>query len=257
MQQNISKKEKSRLDIYLFKNGMARSRTHGQYLIAEGKVKVNNTLAADSSVKVSSHDDVVVDGGHIYVSRGAYKLLGAIKHVEDNLHNLNIKDKKCLDVGCSTGGFTQVLLEAGAREVVSIDVGTDQFDKELLVKYSDGGRLRMYESKDIRDFELEESESKFDIIVGDVSFISLDKIIDKLNSFLDSSGTLLFLLKPQFEVGKGNTDKGIVKDDKLIGDVIDKYKKLLADYGYRRVEIFDSSIRGGDGNRELFIYANN
>ncbi len=257
MYQHISKKEKSRLDIYLFKKGLARSRTHAQYLIAEGKVSVNGDPAADSSVKVSDHDKVLVADSHVYVSRGAYKLLGAIKHVEDNLHNLSIKDKKCLDVGCSTGGFTQVLLEAGAKSVVSVDVGTGQFDAALLDKYAAVGRLKVYESTDIRDYNLSSGEEPFDLIVGDLSFISLDKVLDKIASLLSDSGAILILLKPQFEVGKGNTDKGIVKDAKLIEEVAEKYKGILSSSNYKQVEIFDSSIKGGDGNRELFIYARN
>ena len=121
-------------------------------------------------------------------------------------------------------------------------------------------------STDIRDFDAQTlesnskesnivSDSAFDLIVGDVSFISIDKIINKLDMLLKSEGALLFLLKPQFEVGKGNTDKGIVKDEALIEGVIQKYQSILKVMNYKELHIFPSGITGTDGNKELFIYA--
>ncbi len=177
-----------RLDNYLLENNMAQSRTKAQTLIKKGYVSVNSKVVLKSAYKLDKSDEVSVQEHENYVSRAAYKLSAFLAEL-----NLDLTSKTALDIGASTGGFTQVLLEAGVSGVSAVDVGRGQLHKSL----QSDKRVLSYESCDIRKFE---SETKFDLVVSDVSFISLLYILDDVDRLADQKIILLF--KPQFEVGR-------------------------------------------------------
>lgn len=198
-----------RLDAHLCKNGFFSSRQKAQFAIKAGLVKVNGLVTTKPSYKVQSQDSIEVTGeGLRFVSNGGEKLEKAIRHF-----NVDFSGKRVLDVGSSTGGFTDCSLKYGAKEVFAVDIGTQQLDASL----RKNPKVRCYENTDIRNFSIELLENTpVDIIVADVSFISLTQIIPVLRKLLDSNGFLLALIKPQFEMEKKlRFKKGIVKDHNL------------------------------------------
>jgi 23S rRNA (cytidine1920-2'-O)/16S rRNA (cytidine1409-2'-O)-methyltransferase len=185
-----------------------------------------------------------------YVSRGGDKLEGIFLDVYATKESIlnNFKNKTALDVGSSTGGFTDCLLSYGVSRVTAIDVGTAQLHPKL----RNDPRISLFENTDIRNFKTTDT---FNIIVADLSFISLQKVIDTLLSF-GTTGTEYFLLiKPQFEVGFGNTKKGIVKDQSLVESILTTYNSHCKEVGLHDVKILPCAITGGDGNQEYFMYA--
>ena len=231
------KREFMRLDEYLFEKGYVTSRNKAKELIKEKKVKVNGKTVTKPSLKVDNPDIEIMQ--KVYVSRAAWKL----KNYLDK-YNISFENKSVIDVGSSTGGFSEVALEKGAKKVVCVDVGNNQLHSKIRQNL----KVEVYENTDIRDFEY---ESKFDILVSDVSFISLLKIFDKL-SFLSDEMILLF--KPQFEVGKDvKRDKRGVVIDK---EAIDKARENFENYISKKFEILrseESSVKGKEGNIE-YIY---
>lgn len=202
-----------RLDNYLVENNYADSRTKAQDLIKKSLVSVDSKVVKKNSFKIEKNSKVEVAEHENYVSRAAYKL----KYFLEDL-GLDIKDYVCLDIGSSTGGFTQVLLENGVKQVDAVDVGTSQLHKTLL----EDSRVRSYESCDIREFK---SDTAYDLIVSDVSFISLHNILSDINRLALKKVILLF--KPQFEVGREiKRDKnGVVQDQKAIDMAMEKFEK--------------------------------
>lgn len=252
---------KIRLDLYLVEKGFAQSRTHAQELIEAGQV----FLVQDTQKKVLKKSSLSIDPempGQIvvelgpanrYVSRGGLKLEGALAHV-----GLSPEGLKVLDVGISTGGFTDCLLQKGAEFVLGVDVGHGQVSLMLL----DHPRLKVLEGVNARALSQEEKvlaltpSQKFDLIVMDVSFISIELIIPELQSFLKPTGHLLSLVKPQFEVGvDGLARGGIVKDVSLYAKVEKKIKACCQNNGFEVKDYFASSIEGKDGNHEFFVFA--
>lgn len=253
--------DKKRLDIYVFEKGLAQSRTHAQELIEAGQVYLDQNgqkkILKKSNIPVTPEMEghISVDQGpaNRFVSRGGLKLEGALKHV-----NLNIQNFDVLDVGISTGGFTDCALQSGARFVLGVDVGHGQVSAQLL----NNPKLKVIEGINARaltgEAEVVEATPKggFDLIVMDVSFISIEMIIPELGKFLKPSGHLLSLVKPQFEVGVDGLAKGgIVKDSSLYLKVEEKIKACCKDSGFEVMDYFASSIEGKDGNHEFFIFA--
>ena len=230
-----------RLDQYLVTNEYTFSRNKAQDIIKKGYVKVNDKIIKKPSFIVSDSDKVEVENSQKYVSRAAFKLLGFM-----NKYNLNFDKKLVLDIGSSTGGFTQVALEKGAFKVVSVDVGNNQLHFSL----RDNPKIELFENTDIREFSY---PVKFDVIVSDVSFISLLKIIDKINQLAKDEIILLF--KPQFEVGKEvkRDKKGVVKDEKAIKKARENFENECFNFGWKLIGSEESSIKGKEGNIE-FIY---
>ena len=230
-----------RLDQYLVTNEYTFSRNKAQDIIEKGYVKVNDKIIKKPSFIVSDSDKVEVENSQKYVSRAAFKLLGFM-----NKYNLNFDKKLVLDIGSSTGGFTQVALEKGAFKVVSVDVGNNQLHFSL----RDNTKIELFENTDIREFEYPE---KFDVIVSDVSFISLLKIIDKIDKLAKDEIILLF--KPQFEVGKDvkRDKKGVVKDKEAIKKAKADFEKECKKLGWKLIRSEKSSIKGKEGNTE-YIY---
>ncbi len=236
-----------RLDVELSKRGLVKSRTTAKALILENKVLVNGTICNVPNKKISADDEIVVTEKQKYVGRGGYKLEGALKYF-----NLKVDGLVCLDVGSSTGGFTDCLLQNGAAHVTAVDVGSGQFDQGLLEKNKD--KISLYEDTDIREYTKKGTvETAFDVLVCDVSFISVRLLAKSFYKLLKFNGVGIILVKPQFEVGKGNTKKGIVREESLreeaLADVVSEFK----DCKFKIMGTCDSPIQGSDGNHEYFL----
>jgi 23S rRNA (cytidine1920-2'-O)/16S rRNA (cytidine1409-2'-O)-methyltransferase len=208
-----------RLDIELLHRGLARSRTAAQTLIKENKVLVNGVICNIPNKKILPDDEIIVTEKQKYVSRGGDKLSGAIE-----VFNINVEGLDCIDVGSSTGGFTDCLLQHGVKHVTAVDVGRDQFDKSLLEKNID--KISLFEGVDIREFRMGTS---FDILVCDASFISVRLLVESFYRLLKVGGLGIILIKPQFEVGRGNTKKGIVREvvlrEQALADAVAEFEK--------------------------------
>ena len=244
-----------RADALLVAQKLAPSRTAAQWLIKEGRVSWAGGPIAKPAMELPDDTPLTVaaDPDAHYVSRGGQKLAGALSET-----GLEVAGKRCLDVGQSTGGFTDCLLQNGARHVVGVDVGHDQLHPQLRVDPAvtaiEGINCRALTAADLGNALPADG---FDLIVGDVSFISLTLVLPQLPALLAAHGDLLMLVKPQFEVGPGNLGKGgIVRDPALYGEVEQKLRNSAQNLGLTVKAWLDSPITGGDGNREFFIWLN-
>lgn len=247
-----------RADLLLVGRGLASSRTAAQSLIETGRVFVvdgdQRTIVGKSSQKLpaSSELHIVPDPADRFVSRGGLKMLGALQHT-----GLTVTGHCVLDIGISTGGFTDCLLQSGAARVIGVDVGHSQLAPRLAAD----GRVVLLEGVNARHLQAADvaphlAGDAIDLIVVDVSFISLTLVLPAAVALLRPGGRLLSLVKPQFEVGREGLSKGgIVKDERLYGHVERKIRDLCAGLGLAVDDYFDSPIKGGDGNREFFIFA--
>ena len=247
-----------RADTLLVQRGLAASRTQAQRLIGEGRVLVDGKAIAKPSLELPADAvlTVVEDESDRYVSRGGLKLAGALAHT-----GLAVTGRICLDIGQSTGGFTDSLLQAGAAKVVGVDVGHGQLHAKLKndgrVSALEGINCRALSAADLGDAM---PTGGFDLIVGDVSFISMTLVLPQLPALLAADGDLLLLIKPQFEVGPHNIGKGgIVRDPSLYREVEGRFLDLARQLGLTAKAWLDSPITGGgvgniEGNREFFIW---
>ncbi|QLQ23497.1 MAG: TlyA family RNA methyltransferase [Dechloromonas sp.] len=243
----------SRADALLVAQRLAPSRTAAQWLIREGRVAWAGGPIAKPALELPEGTPLTVaaDPGAHYVSRGGHKLAGALAAT-----GIDPAGKTCLDVGQSTGGFTDCLLQNGARHVVGVDVGRDQLHPQLradpAVTTFEGINCRTLGVADLGDAF---PPGGFDLIVGDLSFISLTLVLPQLPPLLAAGGDLLLLVKPQFEVGPGGLAKGgIVRDPALRAGVERKLRECAHRLALRVRAWLDSPISGGDGNREFFIW---
>lgn len=239
-----------RLDQALVSRALCESRTEAQELIESGFVIVNGTESRKRIQKVMETDSILVTGRRPFVSRGGEKLRGAMHDVygDDESIKEKLAGKTAIDIGSSTGGFTDCLLSYGVAHVDAVDVGTEQFHSRL----RSNPNITLFENTDIRAFK---SGTSYDIVVADLSFISLEMVMDIVIS-LGKPGTDYFLLiKPQFEVGRGNTKKGIVKDGGMVVELLKKYEVLTKLKGLHTVRLFPCHLQGGDGNQEFFLVA--
>jgi len=230
-----------RLDNYLLEHGFAHSRNKAQELIASGLVSIdgvvclkNSTKVQDERVRVKEHRD--------YVSRSAYKLDAFLDEI-----SLSVEGRLALDVGSSTGGFTQVLLERGASEIYAVDVGRDQLHSTL----RSDNRIKLFEGCDIRNFD---AKSGFDLVVSDVSFISLHHILSKVDEL--SCDDIVLLFKPQYEVGKEikRDRNGVVQDKKAVEMAMLKFEDSAFLLGWELVKCSASKLSGKEGNLEYCYY---
>lgn len=237
-----------RLDIAIVEDFNVSSRTKAQNLIESGSVLVNCRVITKVSFKICETDIVEILEHDDYVSRGAYKLLGAIKSF-----NLNFKDRVVLDIGASTGGFTEVALKNGAKKVYALDVGREQLDKSLL----NDKRVISIEGRDIRELKKEEV-SDVNFIIGDLSFISLTKVLPYIKNLFDDKKEMMFLFKPQFECGReiAKKYKGIIKNSEIHVKLLENFVNFVKLLGFSLSNIDFSPIKGGDGNIEYLIYFN-
>jgi 23S rRNA (cytidine1920-2'-O)/16S rRNA (cytidine1409-2'-O)-methyltransferase len=238
-----------RLDQALVARGLTESRTEAQVYVERGWVEINGVVVTKNNKTVLDTDTLSLKNKRQFVSRGGDKLLGVLSDVykSDERIRGHLQGKVALDIGSSTGGFTDCLLQMGVKHIDAVDVGTAQTHISLL----NDNRVAIFEGTDIREFI---PKRKYDIVVADLSFISLQGTIDTITK-LSSSGTECFLLiKPQFEVGKGNTKKGIVKDEDLVKEVLEKMDAKCKSVGGKNISMHKCHIQGGDGNQEYFIY---
>jgi 23S rRNA (cytidine1920-2'-O)/16S rRNA (cytidine1409-2'-O)-methyltransferase len=238
-----------RLDQALVEKGLVESRTEAQECVTKGWVEINGVVATKNNKTVLESDVITLIRRRNYVSRGGEKLEGIFNDIykSEDAIRANIKGKHALDIGSSTGGFTDYLLQKGITQVDAVDVGSAQLHVSLL----NDTRVALFENTDIREFV---NKRAYDIIVADLSFISFQGIFEILPKFAHLGSECFILIKPQFEVGKGNTKKGIVKDDDLVKEVINRMKDGCIKVGGKDIQVFPCHIQGGDGNQEYFMY---
>ncbi len=234
-----------RLDVYLSDNNIVKSRSLAATLIKQGSVEVNGRICTKLSFTVGDGDNVKIIGElPKYVGRGGLKLEKALAH-----YRLHLDGTVCIDIGASTGGFTDCMLQNGAAKVYSVDVGTDQLDEKL----RNDSRVISMEKTDIRNCV--GTLPQVDFISIDVSFISLKLVLPSAFALLKDGGECVALIKPQFEAGKAHLSKnGIVRDTKVHKKVCDDIAEFASAVGFERSEIIPSPITGGDGNTEYLIY---
>ena len=237
---------KERLDKLLVEKGMVQSRERARALIMEGRVTVDGQILEKPGTLVKMDAHLQIQGeDHPYVSRGGVKLEAALKAFE-----VDPEGKVVIDVGASTGGFTDCALQQGAKKVYAIDVGYGQ----LAWKLQKDPRVINLERRNIRYLKREEVSEEADFILVDTSFISIEKFLSHLLGFLKEGGDLLCLIKPQFEVGKGEVGKGgVVKDSKLHQKVVDRISEFSQGLGLTVPGIIESPLLGPKGNKEFFI----
>lgn len=240
-----------RLDVALVERGIVDSRSKAQRLIGNGKVQVNGVDAVKSSIKVSDDDVIDADLGDDYVSRGAYKLVGAFERFAP-VGLVSAQGLDCLDIGASTGGFCDVLLRRGAAHVIALDVGHGQLDPRI----AGNDRIIEMSGVNIRDVEAGDLPCKPEMIVSDVSFISLTYVIPVITRIAAPGAQIVLLVKPQFEVGKGNLGKnGIVESEALRKQALDTVVTCAKASGLDVRATAVSPIEGTHGNIEYLLYA--
>jgi 23S rRNA (cytidine1920-2'-O)/16S rRNA (cytidine1409-2'-O)-methyltransferase len=241
-----------RLDAELVRRGLARSREHASELIAAGRVSVNKAVAAKPATGVTTDADLVVRedaGDRGYASRGAHKLAGALDVFEPL--GLGVEGRRCLDAGASTGGFTDVLLRRGAREVVAVDVGYGQ----LVWQLQTDPRVHVHDRTNVRDLTSEQVGGPVDLVVGDLSFISLTLLREALVGVTVPDGDLVLMVKPQFEVGKDRLGKGgVVRQPEHRVAAVQQVVAAYATTGWGARALTASSLPGPSGNVEFFLW---
>ena len=238
--------ERKRADLLLVERGLFESRARAQAAIEAGGVIANGKQILKPSETVPLDAVIAAEPAHPWVSRGGVKLSGALEQ-----YPIDVEDHVCVDVGASTGGFTEVLLANGASMVFAIDVGTSQLHHSL----HGHPKIVSMESTDIRHFENKRLPARPDVVVIDVSFISLKAVLPVALSLAASPMNLLALIKPQFEAPGKHGKRGIIKDSSVHQAVCDDIAAFAAAQGCTDIDIFPSSIAGGDGNLEFFLGA--
>ena len=231
---------KQRLDKALVERGLVTTRSQADNFIRLGYVFLNKKIVQKSGTMVSDSDEIKLEKKETYVSRAGLKLASVAEYF-----HLNFQDKTVLDIGSSTGGFTDYSLRHGAKKVFAVDVGTDQLHPSL----RPNPKIALYEKTDIRDFYADEA---IDIIVGDVSFISLREILPHVAENLMNTNTILIaMVKPQFEAGRHQVNKGIIKNDKVRRQILSDFEDWAKKY-FVILDKKDSEVAGSKGNLERF-----
>jgi 23S rRNA (cytidine1920-2'-O)/16S rRNA (cytidine1409-2'-O)-methyltransferase len=249
---NVTKKGDSesttrkRVDVLLVERGLFESRARARAAIDAGLVIANNRQVQKPSEVLPADAVLQAEPVHPYVSRGGVKLAGALEQ-----YPIEIEDHICLDVGASTGGFTEVLLASGASLVFAVDVGHDQLHPSL----RGHPKIVSMEGTDIRTFEGKRLPARPDIVVIDVSFISLKAVLPVALSLAAAPMHLLALIKPQYEAERKHAKHGIIRNAMVHQQICDDITAFAASLGCTDIEVFPSSIKGGDGNIEFFLGA--
>ena len=231
---------KQRLDKALVERGLASTRSQADNFIRLGYVFLNKKIVQKSGTMVSDSDEIKLEKKETYVSRAGLKLASVAEYF-----HLNFQDKTVLDIGSSTGGFTDYSLRHGAKKVFAVDVGTEQLHPSL----RSNPKIILHEKTDIRDFYADEA---IDIIVGDVSFISLREILPHVAENLMNTNTILVaMVKPQFEAGRHQVNKGIIKNDKVRRQILSDFEDWAKKY-FVILDKKDSEVAGSKGNLERF-----
>jgi 23S rRNA (cytidine1920-2'-O)/16S rRNA (cytidine1409-2'-O)-methyltransferase len=236
-----------RIDAALVEKGLAQSRDRAKRLVMSGRVLVNDIPVDKPGTQIAADAVLTIKGEEIpYVSRGGLKLERALE-----IFGIDPNGMVCMDVGASTGGFTDCLLQRGAERVFAVDVGYGQLAWSL----RQNPRVVLFERTNIRRMSPTDLPEPVDLAVIDVSFISLRIVVPVVQSFLKTDGTILALIKPQFEVGKGRVGKGgVVRDAALHDEVIRDLTSYFSSVGLDCREVIPSPIRGAKGNREFLIH---
>lgn len=240
-----------RLDAALAARSLARSRSHAATLITEGFVRVGGKVINKPAFKVEDNDDISVDGADHYVSRAAHKLIAGLDGFD-----IDVSGRAAFDVGASTGGFTQVLLERGAQPVVALDVGHSQLSPRI----RSDERVFVVEGVNAKGLDREKLSALVkhdfvaDVVVADVSFISLTHIMSALKACATETADYILLVKPQFEVGRTGVKEGIVTNPALREDAVMAVLWSAFDHGLGVCGILSSPILGGAGNQEFVLW---
>jgi len=238
---------KSRLDVLLVDKGLASSRTEAQSMIMAGQVFISDQRIDKCGIKVAVDSLIAVKNrGSRFVSRGGLKLEAAIE-----FFGISVNGKSAIDIGASTGGFTDCLLANGAERVFCVDVGHGQ----LAEKIRNDRRVSIKDRFNARYIKPDDIPWPCDLAVIDVSFISLKLVLPPLQECMPDGSTIVALVKPQFEVGKGMVGKGgIVKEDSLRIEAVDGIEQFASKSGFRSNGRMESPVKGMDGNVEYFLY---
>lgn len=235
-----------RIDAEMVIRGLANSRERAKEYIQKGYVYVNDTVIKKPSALVSETDEIKVIGDMLkYVGRGGLKMESAVKEF-----SLTLDDMICVDIGASTGGFTDCMLQNGAKKVYAIDVGHNQLAQKLL----EDKRVVNIEGMNVKDITSDTVSDHIDLVCADLSFISCRYAIDASKILLSDDGVAVILIKPQFEAGKSNISKGgIVKDKKAHLGVLNDICSYAISCGFSINKLISSPIKGGDGNIEYLV----
>jgi len=237
-------KNKKRLDVAVFEQGLAETRTKAQAFILGGSVFVNGEVCHKPGVLVEAQDLVEVKNTNPFVSRGGLKLQSALDAL-----NIDVTGLIGLDIGASTGGFTDCMLQRGALKVYAVDVGTGQ----LHYKLRQDPRVINIENVNFRYFDGSLIKEPIDFATIDVSFISLDKILPSAYKSVKEGGRVLAMIKPQFELDPSEIKKGVVRDERLRQKAINKIKSFSISLGFKIISEADSGLKGPKGNLEHFV----
>lgn len=236
---------KQRLDKYLFAQGVVASRSQAESYIRLGKVTINGNQVMKPGAMVSEHDTVKLRTDEQYVSRAGLKLASVAE-----LLAVNFTGTTVLDVGSSTGGFTDYALRHGAKQVVAVDVGTDQLHPSL----RGDARIELHEKTDIRDYSrkwISHHSPAFDVVVMDVSFVSLRDILPSIAPMCSASTEVAAMVKPQFEAGRAQVNKGVIKNDTVRREILKEFEQWVQKL-FIIIDKADSEVAGSKGNRERF-----
>lgn len=242
-----TRKDRARLDVLIVERGLAPSREKAQAMILAGEVRVNGAAAAKAGQAVALDAAIEIHSRvQKYVSRGGFKLEGALKDF-----GVEVSGKICLDVGASNGGFTDCLLQNGATRVYAVDVNVDQLDWKL---QQDGRVVRI--KRNARELEAEDLPEKVGVVVADVSFISVTKVLPALEPVAEAGADFLILIKPQFELRREDIGPGgIVNDPVLHRRAIESVRAAAAGLGLSDLGVKPSQLAGAEGNQEFFLHA--
>lgn len=234
-----------RLDAEIVTRGLCETRSRAQTLIADGNVTVNGLVCMKAAQKVTDTDEIVVTKPLPFVGRGGYKLSYALSEFK-----IPLQGKRCLDIGASTGGFTDCMLQNGAASVLAVDVGHDQMAEAL----RNNPRVTVMEGTDLRELPPDTEGLPADFLACDVSFISLKQILPLLPPLLTANGCAVVLVKPQFEAGRAALNKhGVVRDEKVRLRVLREIRDCAAQHGLIPAADCESPIQGGSGNTEYLL----
>jgi len=237
-----------RADAALHERGFFESRAKARQAIEAGLVAVNGRVVTKPAAPIADDAEIVATAPYPWVSRGGVKLAHALE-----TFGVEVAGRFCLDVGASTGGFTDVLLSRDARHVVAVDVGRDQLHEKL----RRDARVTSLESQDARELTPAQLGEAPGLVVMDASFISLSALLPHVLSLAGPAADLVALIKPQFEAGRAAVKKGVVRDKKIHADACGRVRSRIEALGWRVVGLVASPIEGGDGNREFLIHAVN
>jgi 23S rRNA (cytidine1920-2'-O)/16S rRNA (cytidine1409-2'-O)-methyltransferase len=238
--------ERRRADRLLVERGLFESRAKAQAAIAAGLVTADGVTVAKPSDEIAADAVMQAEPAHPWVSRGGVKLAAALDHFA-----IDPRGRICLDIGASTGGFTHVLVTRGARRIYAVDVGRAQLHASLRAR----PEVTSLEETDIRKLAPAHLPEPPDLVVADVSFISLKLVLPPALALAKRAAELIALIKPQFEAGRAHVKKGIVRDPAIHAAVCESVETLVRDLGWQRRQIMPSPILGGDGNHAFLLYA--